>query len=257
MTLPVGRRWADWRHRLDPDAEGGLRLTLVAGAAFVLAVPFALALLAVVDGWGPLHRLDLHVADSLNRDALTRSGLVSFLQQVCNVCSPSDFRIVGAVAALWLWLARRQPRLALWLVVTIGLSDPLDILVKNAVARPRPHFLHPVVRLTSYSFPSGHAVGSIVGVGALLLAGLPLLEARARPLLVVAGAGLVVLVGYARIALGAHYVSDVVGGWLLGGGWLMATTAAFRAWQHDLHEPARPLSAGLEADRPEPGRTTG
>jgi undecaprenyl-diphosphatase len=47
-------------------------------------------------------------------------------------------------------------------------------------------------------------------------------------------AGVVVVVGASRVVLGVHYVSDVVGGWLLGLAWLAATASAFRAWQREL-----------------------
>jgi membrane-associated phospholipid phosphatase len=109
-----------------------------------------------------------------------------------------------------------------------------------------------VETLTSFSFPSGHALGSIVGVGALLLAGLPWLSRAWRRPTIAVGIAIVLLVGYARVGLGVHYVSDVVGGWILGAAWLAAMTAGFKAWQHDLRKPDRPLTAGLESDGPEP-----
>jgi membrane-associated phospholipid phosphatase len=245
-----------WRSkRFDPDTRGGLRLTLAILAGFVLLVPFALGLVAVTDGWSPLRRLDLNVANDLNTPAVAHPGLVSFLKLVSDVFSPTSFEIVAVLAGIVL-LVRHSPRLAAWLVVTVVLTDPLDTLVKNAVARTRPHFAHPVLTLTSYSFPSGHAFGSIVGVGALLLAGLPSVRASWRRPLIALGVVIVLLVGYARIGLGVHYVSDVLGGWLIGIGWLAGTTAAFRAWRRDLRRAPRPLAAGLEPRGPEPAGST-
>jgi membrane-associated phospholipid phosphatase len=243
------------RRRIDPDAKGGLRLTLAVGAAFVALVPFALALVAVTDGWSPLRRLDLNVANDLNTAAVSHPGLVSFLELVSNVFSPTTFEVVAVLCGLVL-LLRHSPRLAAWLVLTVVLTDPLDTLIKDSVARSRPHFAHPVETLTSYSFPSGHAFGSIVGVGALLLVGLPSVRASWRRPLIVLGVLIVLLVGYARIGLGVHYVSDVLGGWLIGAAWLAATTAAFRAWRRDLRRPDRPLEAGLEPAGPEPAGST-
>jgi membrane-associated phospholipid phosphatase len=241
--------------RLDPDAAGGLRLTLAALAGFLVVVPFALALVAVDDGWAPLRRLDLDVANRLNTQALAHPALVTFLQQVSNVFSPTTFRVVAGVVALVLWL-RKSPRLALWLVLTVWLSGYLDDLVKSAVGRARPTFAHPVETLTSFSFPSGHALGSFVAVGALLLALLPSLPRVWRRPAIVLGILIVLLVGYARIGLGVHYVSDVVGGWILGAAWLAGMTAAFRIWRHDLRRSDRPLTAGLEPAGPEPALGT-
>jgi membrane-associated phospholipid phosphatase len=237
--------------RLDPDEAGGLRLTLAVVAALLVLVPFALALVAVTDGWSPLRRLDLDVANRLNTQALAHPGLVSFLKLVSTVFSPTSFRIAAAIVAVLL-LIRRSPRLAVWLVLTMELSGILDNVVKSAVGRARPHFAHPVQTLTSFSFPSGHALGSVVGVGALLLVGLPYAPRVWRRPLIGLGLVVILLVGYARVGLGVHYVSDVVGGWLLGAAWLAAMTAAFRAWARDLRAPKRPLEAGLEAGGPEP-----
>ena len=252
----VHRRPSALAARLDPDAAGGLQLTLAVVAGFLVIVPFALALLAVTYGWGPLHRVDVDVANRLNTQAIQHPWLVTFLKDVSNVFGPTTFRVLAIVGALVLW-RRKAPRLALWLALTVLLSGPLDDLVKSAVGRSRPSFAHPVVTLTSFSFPSGHALGSIVGVGALLLAGLPSLPAGWRRLTIAVGILIVLLVGYARVGLGVHYVSDVVGGWILGAAWLAAMTAGFRAWRHDLRKPDRPLEAGLESGGPEPavGRT--
>ena len=168
-----------------------------------------------------------------------------------SVFSPTSFEAAAIVIGIVL-IARRAPRLGAWLIVTVVLTDPLDALIKNAVARSRPTFDHPVLRLTSYSFPSGHAFGSIVAVSAFLLVGLPYVRASWRPILIALGCAVVLLVGYARVGLGVHYVSDVVGGWLIGLAWLAATTSAFRAWRRDLRKPERPLTAGLEPAAPEP-----
>jgi undecaprenyl-diphosphatase len=253
MGQSAGMQQQGWKSRkwLDPDARGGLRLTLAIVAGFILLVPFALGLVAVTDGWGPLRRLDLNVAHDLNRAAVAHPGLVTFLKVVSDVFSPTSFEVVAVLVGLLL-LRRHSPRLAAWLVLTVVLTDPLDTLVKNAVARTRPTFPHAVQTLTSYSFPSGHAFGSIVGVGALLLVGLPYVPSSWRRPLIALGVGVVLLVGYARIGLGVHYVSDVLGGWLIGLAWLAATTAAFRAWRRDLRRPTRPLEAGLEPEGPEP-----
>src|ERR1700712_1727295 len=123
------QRWT--RQRFDPDARGGLRLTLAAAAAFVALVPFGIALVAVTDGWSPLHRLDVNVADDLNTPAVAHPGLVSFLKVVSDVFSPLTFEVLAVAGAVAL-LLRRAPRLAAWLVLTVLLTDPLDTLLKNA-----------------------------------------------------------------------------------------------------------------------------
>ena len=96
------------------------------------------------------------------------------------------------------------------------------------------------------SFPSGHAQAAIVGYGILLLVFLPVIARRARPWVTAVAASLVLLIGFSRIALGVHYFSDVIGGYLIGGAWLFAMTAAFSAWRMEEGKPPVHPSEGLE-----------
>lgn len=52
-----------------------------------------------------------------------------------------------------------------------------------------------------------------------------------RRIAVAAAVGVVGLIGFARVTLGVHYLSDVVGGWIFAAGWVAATMAAFRIWR--------------------------
>lgn len=236
--------------RLDPDARGGLRLTLAALAGLLLAVPFALLLLLVLDHWAPLQRLDLHLDERLNRYAFAHPGYVSVLKGVSLVGNPTTFEVVGVLVAVFL-LVRRQPRLAGWLALTVVGGGLLSTFVKAAVGRKRPLLPHPVAHAASASFPSGHALGSVVGTGALLLVGLPLVRRTMRGPLIALGVLVVLTIGFSRLGLGVHYLSDVLGGWVLGAGWLAATTAAFSAWRRDRGLADRPVTAGLEPAVPE------
>ena len=136
--------------RLDPDTRGGLRLTLAAVAGLLLAVPFALLLLLVVDHWGPLQRLDLRLDDGLNAFAFHHSTYVALLRAVPNIASPATFELVSLPVAVLL-LVRRQPRRAVWLLVTVFGGELLSQLVKQAVGRERPLPLHPVAHELSAS----------------------------------------------------------------------------------------------------------
>lgn len=238
------------RSRLDPDARGGLRLTLSAVGGLLVAVPFALVLLLVVDHWGPLQRLDHSVASDLNGFAYQHATYVRAMRALCDIVSPAGFELVAVVVGVVLFV-RRQPRLATWLLVTVYGGGLLSTLVKLAVDRKRPLVEHPVAHALSASFPSGHALGVLVGTGALLLVGLPLVRRGLRVLLIGLGVLLVLAVGYSRLGLGVHYLSDVLGGYLLGAGWLALTTAAFAAWRRDRGQPDRPVTDGLEPATPE------
>ena len=62
---------------------------------------------------------------------------------------------------------------------------------------------------------------------------------------------MVALIGFSRIALGVHYLSDVIGGIVLGAAWLLAMTAAFSAWRRAERKPAVQPDTGLEPEHRE------
>jgi len=239
------------RPRLDPDTRGGLRLTLAAAGTLILLIPFSLLLLLVADHWQPLRQLDHDLAAQLNTDAFGHPTYVTVLKAISTVGHPAVFQVIAVAVAVWLGI-RRRPRLAAWLVVTVFGGGLLSSTVKAAVGRKRPLLAHPVAHAASASFPSGHALGSVVGVGALLLVFLPSARRATRPFLLTFGALWVLAIGFSRLGLGVHYLTDVLGGYLLGAGWLAVTTALFTAWRRDLARSARPLTQGLEPSGPEP-----
>jgi undecaprenyl-diphosphatase len=74
---------------------------------------------------------------------------------------------------------------------------------------------------------------SVIGYGVLLLILLPLIERKKWRLLFGAAIFLVLAIGFSRLALGVHYITDVLGGYALGGAWLAASTAAFSIWREE------------------------
>ena len=122
--------------------------------------------------------------------------------------------LVGAALVVAL-VALRRPRLAVTVALALVAAFLLTAEVKVFVGRPRPP--DPVAPYEGYSFPSGHTLNATVtyGIAALLLWRSDL-SPRVR--LVAAGAlvALIAAVGLSRIALGVHYPSDVVAGWLAG-----------------------------------------
>jgi undecaprenyl-diphosphatase len=108
----------------------------------------------------------------------------------------------------------------------------LNKLLKYAFHRERPHFDDPILRLTSYSFPSGHTMMATVLYG--VLAAYVFAEVkdwRARAMVTLAAGLLILLVGFSRIYLGAHYLSDVLGALAEGLAWLsLCLTVMYSVW---------------------------
>ncbi|MET7864091.1 phosphatase PAP2 family protein [Micromonospora taraxaci] len=238
---------SSWRHRrLDPDHSLGLRLTLAAAAAFLVLVPFALLTLLVLGAWAPLHRLDTAVTDALHSYAQDHRGWVVLMRIWTEVFAPMPLRAVALLLVVWL-LRRGARRLALWAATTMVVGGLVGPLLKLLVGRDRPELLDPVARAAGYSFPSGHALNATLAAGVLLLVLLPYAgRGAARVALWVAAVLLTVLTGLSRVALGVHFTSDVLGGWLLGVAVVAATTAAFTSWRaHNGLRPVRPTRDGV------------
>ena len=136
-----------------------------------------------------------------------------------------------AVAA-WLWV-RGARRLAIWAVVTMAIGGVLAGILKLVVARARPHFPEPVAHASGYSFPSGHAMNSMLGVAVLILIFLPVLTRTGRVIAYALGTLVVLATGFDRVALGVHFVSDVVAGWIAALAVVAGTAGAFEIWRRE------------------------
>lgn len=135
--------------------------------------------------------------------------------------------IVGFVAAVGLWLASYRSE-AVWLLG--GFLSQLNGAVKLAVGRPRPSPDLVDVRevATGSSFPSGHAMTTVLVYGLLFYAaGQALPDRRLRYPVQALCMIIAVLTGLQRVEAGVHWPSDVLGGALLAG--LILT---FLIWSH-------------------------
>jgi undecaprenyl-diphosphatase len=93
---------------------------------------------------------------------------------------------------------------------------------------------------------------AVVCYGALLLVLLPLLDGMVRRAAIAGTIVLVLLIGFSRLTLGVHYVSDVLGGYALGAAWLIASVAAFEIWREERGlRPTHPLEEGVEPEEAE------
>jgi membrane-associated phospholipid phosphatase len=232
--------------RFDPAGRFGLRLTLFALALLLVAVPFTFLTLQVLTE-GPLVRADRSVADHLHGYATRSGGLVAVLEVISFAGKP--VWLWGVVGAAVLFLVRRgQYRLAVFLVASGIGGGVVDTVLKVAVDRPRPELEDPVAVAFGKSFPSGHAMMSLVVYGGLLLVFLPVIQRRWRTTVVACVGALILAIGLSRLALGVHFVSDVLGGWVMGLAWLVASVAAFSIWRQERgRDPVEPLE-GLEPE---------
>lgn len=233
--------------RLGPLQRYGLRATLFAVAVLLVAVPFSLLLTQVVIE-GQATRWDASAAQSLTQAVRGVAPALALMHAFSFLGSPVWFWVLGSVVGIYIWFRTRRRRPVIFIAVAGWLGGLIGIAVKVLVARPRPELDEPLAHAVGKSFPSGHAMTSVVMYGALLLVVLPLVAAAWRPMLV-AATGLVVLgIGVSRLVLGVHFITDVVGGWVLGGAWLAASTAAFSIWQVQEGDPPVQPPKGAEPE---------
>jgi undecaprenyl-diphosphatase len=233
--------------RLGPRERYGARELLLGIAVVLVGIPFGF-LVHEVTRQGALARFDDRGAVWLH-DRMVDDGPA---QTLCRIVSftgtPLFMTILVGLPTLWL-LRRRAYRLVLFLVVVSVGGGLVDSAVKAAVGRPRPTFDEPIATAFGKSFPSGHSMSSLICYGALVVVFLPLVPARARPWCVAATVGWVLAIGLSRLALGVHFVSDVIGGYLLGAAWLIGSVGLFEVWRAERgRRPTHPLTEGLDPD---------
>lgn len=139
--------------------------------------------------------------------------------------------LLGLCLVLGIWLLRRRQRseattLAIASLGAIG----LNFVLKDLFARARPTLWQRVVDVGFYSFPSGHAMISLVVYGTIGY----LLATRFKRwsvLIISLTILLIVVIGLSRLYLGVHWPTDVIAGYAAGLVWLVACILSLEVWR--------------------------
>lgn len=224
--------FAGWiRRRLSLDLFAGLPLTTIVAGVALAALLFS----------------------NIAEEVLEERGVIAFDQGFFALIAPLRNQTTIAVFA-WITqiggnvtlmavaivssgflLIRRQNEITLGLWVAVVGSQATLWLAKYGFDRTRPEFLTDV-QAVSPSFPSGHTTGTVAVVGYLAYALARQSSDEAIRFEIGFWAAIVIgLVGFSRVFLTVHYLTDVLAGFLLGGIWLMIGVAVSE-WR--LHRPA-------------------
>ena len=193
---------------------------------------------------GDTQQFDVFVRTAVHQlatPALTRLMQVfSFLGSVAAVTAM-------CLAAICVSLYFRRTRTAALLAITMLGVAALDVALKLAFHRPRPIAFFGSTP-SSYSFPSGHALGSLCFYGILAAILAARVRGRGAKFCVWMAAGVLVgMIGFSRIYLGVHYPSDVIAGYCAGAVWVGAVgfldrtlrTGKGKSWSGDARSGAQ------------------
>jgi undecaprenyl-diphosphatase len=218
--FPNQIRWV--RDRVDASSPRGFLLTFTVAAGALALWAFA-GLTQDVVGHDEMFLFDPRV-ERFVVDHRT-AWLTSLMRVVTWLGSTAVIVPILLVLAGVLIRRRRDWRsvalLAITLVGAIGLYD----IVKPLVGRARPPATLWIGHYSGSAFPSGHATQSIAFYGMLAVVLSTGRSARAKHLLWIGAAAMTLLIGASRVYLGAHWLTDVLGGYALGTGWLALVVA--------------------------------
>jgi membrane-associated phospholipid phosphatase len=217
-------------HRVIAARVRELGLTLAGGLLILAVSVWAFAAIAdeMADGETAY---DQSLANWLHAHA-TRP-LTEFFEAVTTLGNGIVLAGVTAIAAYL--LVRRGTRTeALLMVIAFAGAEILSYSLKLGFRRDRPFFTDPLAAENTYSFPSGHSTVSLAVYGALSVVLARRVGGRARLACLAAAAVLISLIGFSRLYLGVHFLTDVLAGFAAGTAWLAACVITL-----DLHQRLR------------------
>jgi undecaprenyl-diphosphatase len=205
--------------RFLPEGCLGLHLKIGLPVMLVATLTF-LAIASQIGGQDWLNTFDHAFSVSLHAHS-SRSGFVVF-SRVSQLGSPAILGIVLIAAAISLRLFREWALLAgLITAVLSGLVS--DFSLKHVFQRVGPRLHNPWIAEAGWSFPSGHAIASVVVYGFVAYMLLLVLKRQSQRVIVITGfVTMVIAIGFSRIYIGAHYFSDILAGYVVGVAWLTA-----------------------------------
>lgn len=178
---------------------------------------------------GPPTPLDQAVADWFHEHRV--AGLTAWMRLATGLASTAWVTSITLVIALGLVWKHAWHRLFVFgLIVPGGMA--VSVFLKQVFHRQRPMVEDSLPILAGYGFPSGHTMAATLLYGGLVCLAWSEIDAWDWRMWAVIGAFvLVALVGLSRVQLGAHYLSDVLGAFAFGVGWLVFCLTVASSWR--------------------------
>lgn len=146
--------------------------------------------------------------------------------KVTTLGNPKFVVVVVVFGLGWLWWRQHRLEAKVFAIACLG-ALILNQGLKLFFAKPRPQLWTRLISESSFSFPSGHALGSLVLYGFLAYV-LSMQFSRFAHWIYSLAAGLIAAIGISRLYLGVHWPTDVLAGYAVGFLWLMFCITAIK-----------------------------
>jgi membrane-associated phospholipid phosphatase len=177
-------------------------------------------------------RTMLDIDQSVYRWAATMrsDAATTFFLMFTYLGSPSGLGVLALGLSALLYV-RKHRGLTLYLIVAACMGGVLNLTLKGIFARARPDLAEALRHAHGYSFPSGHAMGSMIVLGAIAYVVARLKGRwRLRALTIAFLVTSILSVGLSRVYLGVHWISDIAAGFAAGFTWLIVSTVTFETF---------------------------
>jgi undecaprenyl-diphosphatase len=219
---------------IEPPARPDKRSVTELAIGFLLALVAMIAFAFLADGIRLQEKFALDQYANPFLHAISSPAL-DLVMNLLTMIGDVPFVALMFVISMAYLLSQRMRAEALFLATAILGSVALNGILKVFIQRPRPQLPWAHV-LPDYSFPSGHSMNSLVFYLAIAVIIWARAKAPAGSIAVIAALLIATSVGFSRIYLGYHYLSDVVGGFAAGLAWLLVVALSFesipRSWAH-------------------------
>lgn len=143
----------------------------------------------------------------------------NFITMFHNIGETKFIFAVTLILMIFIWILKKDLKLMVFVIFSVGGGYALYQLLKRVVERPRPEI---VDQFSTFSFPSGHAIHGLLYLITLAYVLNRIFTSKSTSVIVWFIAIIfAVLIGLSRIAEARHFASDVIAGWLLGYSWFI------------------------------------
>lgn len=207
------------------------RLARAVSYAVLFAVPLGMLTFLIRTQYDPVVTFDQKVIMAATDYTRGHQRFREFVETWEVISQPKVmYLFFGLPICLYVWFGKHLRTRAWWALATMGAGWSIALLLKLLVRRARPEIDDPIASHPGFSFPSGHATNSAVAVTVVVVLLWPLVRTSTRWLMVGLGATWVFVTCADRLFVGAHFVSDVTAGVLLGCGLTAASYAGYTGW---------------------------